>query len=274
MSLATVEFDYLRTLVKNHTAIVLDAGKEYLAETRLAPLVSEEGCASVQELLTVLRRQSFNGLHRRVLDAMTNNETWFFRDANCFATLTGLVLPQMMKRRARERNLSIWSAACSSGQEPYSIAMAICEQFQLPGWSFSILGTDFCTTILERARLGLYRQMEVNRGLPVRLLTRYFQQQGLHWQLKPEILAMVRLQLLNLAEPWGSVVPAADIVFLRNVLIYFDIETRKAILTRLRRVLRPDGFLFLGCAETTLNLDPGFAAVQSGNYVCYQLKDR
>jgi chemotaxis protein methyltransferase CheR len=274
MSLATVEFDYLRTLVKNHTAIVLDAGKEYLAETRLAPLVSEEGCASVQELLTVLRRQSFNGLHRRVLDAMTNNETWFFRDANCFATLTGLVVPQMMKRRARERNLSIWSAACSSGQEPYSIAMAICEQFQMPGWSFSILGTDFCTTILERARLGLYRQMEVNRGLPVRLLTRYFQQQGLHWQLKPEILAMVRLQLLNLAEPWGSVVPAADIVFLRNVLIYFDIETRKAILTRLRRVLRPDGFLFLGCAVTTLNLDPGFAAVQSGNYVCYQLKDR
>ncbi len=273
MSLAAVEFDYLRTLLKNHTAIVLDPGKEYLAETRLATLVSEEGCSSVQELLAALRRQSFNGLHRRVLDAMTNNETWFFRDANCFAALTGSVLPEMMKRRARERRLSIWSAACSSGQEPYSIAMAICDQFQQPGWKFSILGTDFCTTILDRARAGLYRQMEVNRGLPARLLTRYFQQKGLHWQLKPEILGMVRLEFLNLAESWRDTIPPADIILLRNVLIYFDIETRKTILNRLRRVLRPDGFLFLGCAETTLNLDAGFAPVQFGNYVCYQLKD-
>ena len=136
---------------------------------------------------------------------MTNNETWFFRDANCFAALTGLVIPRMMERRARERKLDIWSAACSSGQEPYSVAMAIREQFNLPGWSFSILGTDFCTTILERARSGLYRQMEVNRGLPVTLLTRYFKQQGLHWQLKPEILSMVRLQFLNLAEAWSSI---------------------------------------------------------------------
>lgn len=273
MSLGVVEFDYLRTLVKNHTAIILDPGKEYLAETRLAPLVTEQGCSSVQDLLLALRRQSFNGLHRKVLDAMTNNETWFFRDANCFAALTGLVIPRMMERRARERKLDIWSAACSSGQEPYSVAMAIREQFNLPGWSFSILGTDFCTTILERARTGLYRQMEVNRGLPVTLLTRYFKQQGLHWQLKPEILSMVRLQFLNLAEAWSSI-PPADIVFLRNVLIYFDVETRKAILGRLRRVLRPDGILFLGCAETTLNLDASFEVVQAGKYVCYQLKDR
>ena len=154
MSLATVEFDYLRTLVKDHTAIVLDAGKEYLAETRLAPLLGEQKCASVQELLVLLRKQSFNGLHRRVLDAMTNNETWFFRDVNCFAALTGMVLPEMMKRRAEQRRLDIWSAACSSGQEPYSIAMALREQFNLPGWNYSILGTDFCTAILERARGG------------------------------------------------------------------------------------------------------------------------
>ena len=274
MNLATAEFDYLRTLVKNHSAIVLDDGKEYLAETRLAPLLSEQGCTSVQELVMQLRRQSFSGLHRKVLNAMTNNETWFFRDANCFAALTGFALPEMVKRRARERKLAIWSAACSSGQEPYSIAMALREQFNLPGWSFSILGTDFSTTILERAKTGLYRQMEVNRGLPVTLLTRYFKQQGLHWQLKPEILAMVRLQFLNLAEPWNDAVPPADIVLLRNVLIYFDVETRKAILGRLRRVLRRDGFLFLGCAETTLNLDAGFEVVQAGKYVCYQLKDR
>ena len=274
MSLAAVDFDYLRALVKDHTAIVLDAGKEYLAETRLAPLLGEHDCSSVQELLTRLRRQSFNGLHRKVLDAMTNNETWFFRDVNCFAALTGTILPEMMKRRAAERRLAIWSAASSSGQEPYSIAMALREQFKLPGWSFSILGTDYCTAILERARGGLYRQMEVNRGLPAKLLTRYFRQQGLHWQLQPEILSMVKLQFLNLAEPWGDAIPAADIVFLRNVLIYFDVETRKAILAQVRRVLRPDGYLFLGCAETTLNLDAGFQTEQAGTYICYKLKDR
>jgi len=274
MSLAAMEFDYLRTLVKNHTAIVLDAGKEYLAETRLAPLLSEQNCASVQELLSRLRRQQFNGLHRKVLDAMTNNETWFFRDANCFTALAAVVLPEMLKRRAKQRQLVIWSAAASSGQEPYSIAMTLREQFNLPGWEFSILGTDFCNAVLERARSGLYRQMEVNRGLPTRLLTRYFQQQGLSWQLKPEILSMVKLRHFNLAEPWDTTVPAVDIVFLRNVLIYFDVDTRKKILARLRRVLRPDGFLFLGCAETTLNLDAAFETVQAGNYVCYQMKDR
>jgi chemotaxis protein methyltransferase CheR len=274
MSLAAADFDYLRTLVKSHTAIVIDAGKEYLAETRLAPLLGEQNCSSVQELLTLLRRQSFNGLHRRVLDAMTNNETWFFRDANCFAALTGTVIPQMMKLRAAERKLTIWSAASSSGQESYSIAMALREQFNLPGWNFAIHATDYSNAILERARSGLYRQMEVNRGLPVKLLTRYFEQHGLQWQLKPEIRSLVRFQFLNLSEAWNDVVPPSDIVFLRNVLIYFDVDTRKAILARVRRVLRPDGFLFLGCAETTLNLDANFKVVQLGNYVCYQLKDR
>lgn len=274
MSLAAADFDYLRTLVKNHTAIVLDTGKEYLAETRLAPLLGEQNCASVQELLILLRRQSFNGLHRKVLDAMTNNETWFFRDANCFAALTGVVVPEMMKLRAAERKLSLWSAASSSGQEAYSIAMALRDEFNLPGWTFSIFGTDYSNAILERARSGLYRQMEVNRGLPAKLLTRYFVQHGLQWQLKDEIRSMVRFQFLNLSEPWNDMVSRADIVFLRNVLIYFDVETRKAILARVRRVLRAGGYLFLGCAETTLNLDPNFKVVQLGNYVCYQLKDR
>jgi len=273
MGLATADFDYLRTLVKNHTAIVLDAGKEYLAETRLAPLAGEQGCGSVQQLVTLLRQQNFNGLHRKVLDAMTNNETWFFRDLNCFAALTQYVLPELMKRRAAERELAIWSAACSSGQEPYSIAMALREGFAVPGWKFSILGTDFCSAILERAKSGLYRQMEVNRGLAARLLARHFSRQGLHWQLKPEVRSAVRFQFLNLAEPWGNTVPPADIVLLRNVLIYFDVSTRKEILAKIRRTLRPDGYLFLGCAETTLNLDPAFRPVQANNYICYTIKE-
>ncbi len=274
MNVATVDFEYLRTLVKDHTAIVIDADKEYLAETRLAPLVSEQGCASLQEFLRRLRCASFSGLHRKVLDAMTNNETWFFRDAHPFTALTGTLIPALMKKREAGREISIWSAACSSGQEPYSIAMAVRENFNLPGWRFSILATDFSATMLQRAKTGLYRQMEVNRGLPAKLLVRYFVQEGLHWQLKPEVLGMVSFRFLNLAEPWGNLVPAADIVFLRNVLIYFDVETRKAILQRVRRVLAPDGFLFLGCAETTLNLDAEFERVQAGSYVCYQIKDR
>jgi chemotaxis protein methyltransferase CheR len=273
-TVAAVDFQYLQTLLKEHTAIVLDPGKEYLAETRLAPLIRDEGYASLQEFIGVLRRQAFSGLHRKVLNAMTNNETWFFRDCNCFAALTGHVIPEMMKLRAAERRLSIWSAASSCGQEPYSIAMAIHDNFRLPGWQFSILGTDFCTTVLERAGKGLYRQMEVNRGLPAKSLTRYFVQQGLHWQLKPEILSMATFRFLNLAEPWGDLVPPADIIFLRNVLIYFDLETRKAILARVRRVLRPHGYLFLGCAETTLNLDSEFQSVPVGNFVCYQVKGR
>lgn len=274
MSLAAIDFEYLRTLVKTHTAIVLDPGKEYLAETRLAPLLNEHGCTSVQQLLGVLRRQSFNGLHRKVLDAMTNNETWFFRDVNCFAALTEYTLPELIKRRAGTREIAIWSAACSSGQEPYSLAMAIREQFNLPGWNFHLLGTDFCTPVLERARSGLYRQMEVNRGLPAKLLMRYFTSEGLLWQLKPEIRSMVRLRFLNLAQPWAGEIPPVDIIFLRNVLIYFDVPTRKEVLARVRQVLRPDGYLFLGCAETTLNLDLEFQVIQAGNYVCYKLKDR
>lgn len=274
MSLAPVDFDYLRTLVKAHTAIVLDAGKEYLAETRLAPLVNEQGCASLQELVAVLRREVFSGLHRKVLDAMTNNETWFLRDADPFKALTTVIIPELLKRRSARREIAIWSAACSSGQEPYSIAMVVRENFNLADWKFPILGTDFSSAVLQRAKAGLYRQMEVNRGLPAKLLTRYFVQQGLHWQLKPEILNLVSFRFLNLAEPWGNMVPPADIVFLRNVLIYFDIETRKAILARVRRVLAPDGFLLLGCAETTLNLDREFERVQAGNYSCYKIKDR
>lgn len=274
MSLAPVDFAYLCTLVKSHTAIVIDPGKEYLAETRLAPLVAEHGCASLQDLLARLRREAFNGLHRKVLDAMTNNETWFFRDSAPFTALTGTLLPELMKRRTAQREIVIWSAACSSGQEPYSIAMALRENFNLAQWKFPLFATDFCTTVLERAKAGVYRQMEVNRGLPAKLLTRYFQQQGLHWQVKQDIRSMVTFQLLNLAEPWGSLVPRADIVFLRNVLIYFEVETRRAILARMRRVLAPDGYLFLGCAETTMNLDNQFERVQAGNYVCYRLRGK
>jgi len=274
VSLPSLDFEYLRTLVKNHTAIVIDADKQYLAETRLAPLVSEQGCASLQDFFRLLRRESFTGLHRKVLDAMTNNETWFFRDGHPFAALTDTVIPDLMKRRLGQCQIRIWSAACSSGQEPYSIAMSVREKFNPADWKFSIVATDCSSAVLQRAKAGVYRQMEVNRGLPARLLTRYFTQQGLQWQLKPEVTGMVSFRSLNLAEPWGNMVPPSDVVFLRNVLIYFDLETRKSILARVRRVLARDGFLFLGCAETTMNLDADFERVQTGGCVCYKIKSR
>lgn len=273
MSLAPPEFDYLRGLLRDHTAIVLDAGKEYLAETRLAALASEEGFATPQDFLGVLRHQRFGGLHRKVLDAMTNNETWFFRDGTPFEALAEFMVPEVMRHRQAERAIALWSAACSTGQEPYSMAMCLHQKYAASNWRFSILATDFCAAALKRAQTGSYRQTEVNRGLPAHLLTRYFIPQGSTWQLKPEILCTATFRFLNLAEPWGSIVPLVDIVFLRNAMIYFGMETRRSILFRVRQFLRPHGFLVLGSAETLLNVDCGFQRVQFGSFNCYQVKD-
>jgi chemotaxis protein methyltransferase CheR len=273
MSIAAVEFEYLRKLVKDFSAIEIDSGKEYLAESRLNPLVRETGCASVQHFLQQLRGQSFNGLHRKVLDAMTNNETWFFRDLHPFEALRDKVIPELLRKRANEQRLSIWSAASSSGQEAYSLAMLWRENFNLPGWRIEIAATDISTAVLARAETGNYSQMEVNRGLPAAYLTKYFKRNGLHWELSREVRDMVTFRHLNLATVWIGVKPM-DVIFLRNVLIYFDIETRQRILAQIRRCLRPDGYLCLGGAETTLNLDAGFERVQFDKGVFYRLKDR
>lgn len=271
MSIGAVEFDYLRNLVRNHSAIILDADKEYLAENRLASITMQEGCGSVQELLRKLRLQRFTDLHRKVLDAMTNNETWFFRDHAPYDTLRDAVIPSIMKNHANERAVRIWSAACSSGQEPYSLALLVKENFLHSGWNFRIHATDISNAILERAKRGRYSQLEVNRGMPAILLSKYFTKSGMDWELKPEIRQMVSFQSMNLAEPWPPL-GSMDIVLLRNVLIYFDIPVRKEILARLRRVLRPDGYLLLGGAETTLNIDDNFERVQFQKTSYYRLR--
>ena len=271
MSIAPIEFDYLRRLVKDFSAIDIDAGKEYLADLRLSPLLPDQNCGSVQELLQQLRGRSFSPLHRKVVDAMTNNETWFFRDCHPFTALGDEIIPELMKKRAVERRLSIWSAACSSGQEPYSIAMLIRDRFLVPNWTFSIRATDISTPILERAKKGVYSQMEVNRGLPAPSLAKHFLKSGAQWELKPDVREMVNFEPINLSQPWPNV-PPADIVFLRNVLIYFEVDVRKRILAQVRRMLRSDGYLFLGGAETTLNLDTNFERVQFGKYACYRMK--
>jgi chemotaxis protein methyltransferase CheR len=271
MNIGAQEFDYLRNLLRDHAAIVMEQGKEYLAETRLAPLSAAEGFNSVQHLLQTLRVQPFSGLHRRVLESMTNNETWFFRDVEPFHALKTVVIPELLQKRATEHALHFWSGASSSGQEAYSIAMQVREFFNLPSWNFSIMGTDISNAILERARSGRYSQIEVNRGMPTPLLLKHFNKDGLDWELKPEVRQMVTFRWLNLAEAWPDL-PRTDVMFLRNVLIYFDVPTRREILARVRRVLRPDGYLFLGGAETTLNIDDSFERVQFQKTAYYRLR--
>ena len=272
MGLATAEFDYLCKFVHQHSAIIIDPGKEYLVESRLTPLAFQEGMESAQKLLEHLRQEPANGLHRKVLDAMTNNETIFFRDAIPFQALSKAILPELLGKRAAERKLSFWSAAASSGQEAYSLAMLVCEDFAgLPGWAVSILGTDISAAILDRARRGRYSQLEVNRGLPAKCLAKYFVREGLEWQICGGLRQRVEFREMNLAESWPEL-PHFDVIFLRNVLIYFSVEKKKEILRKVRSVLREDGLLFLGTAETTLNLDDAFQRVPWENTSFYRIR--
>ncbi|HUO61670.1 MAG TPA: protein-glutamate O-methyltransferase CheR [Candidatus Acidoferrales bacterium] len=271
MNISTGEFDYLRQLVRDCSAIEIDADKQYLAELRLAPLLPESKANSVQELLARLRTQQFGGLHRRVVDAMTNNETWFFRDFHPFKALETHIIPEMITRRSADRQLTVWSAAASTGQEAYSVAMILRERFAMPNWRFSILATDISDRVLNRAQSGIYSQPEVNRGLPAGMLAKYFQQSGANWKLQRQLREMVSFRWLNLATQWSNM-PPVDILLLRNVLIYFDIPTRKRVLASMRRTLRSDGYMLLGSAETTLNIDDNFERVQIENTVCYRLR--
>ncbi len=261
MGLSSLDFNYLRTLVRTHTAIVIDDGKEYLAEARLSNLVRKEGFSSVPELLQILRGKTFSPLHRRVLDAMTNNETWFFRDLAPFEALRRKVLPEIMITRGLTRRLNIWSAACSSGQEAYSTLILLHENFpELLNWQVRVFATDYSQSMLDRVKAGRYSQFEVNRGLPASALAKHFVQHGLEWEISDRFKNMVDCQLLNLAEPWPDL-PEPDIVLLRNVLIYFDVTTKADILARIHRRMRPDGYLFLGGAETTLGLSDSFERI-------------
>ncbi len=272
MALAQIEFDYLRGLVREKSGIVLDDSKEYLVEMRLMTLVRMEGMESVDDLSRSLRGKPYGKLHAQVVDAMTTNETSFFRDLHPFETMRTEFIPQAMERHQATRRISIWCAACSSGQEPYSLAMLIRHHFpQLANWTIDLSGGDLSHEMLARAREGLYSQLEINRGLPAPLLVKYFQKEGSAWRLKQEIRDMVRYHELNLNGNW-PVTRGLDFLFLRNVLIYFDLETKKKILERARSVLGPEGILFLGGAETTLNVDDNWERFQQGKTVFYKIR--
>jgi len=262
MSLSEADFDYVRALVRDRSAIVLEDNKAYLAESRIAQVARAEGYASTDELVAKLRLDRAADLQRKVVEAMTTNETSFFRDIHPFEALRREIVPKLIEQRKATRTLNVWSAASSSGQEAYTIAILLSEHFpELAGWNVRILGTDLSNEMVARSSEGRYSKIEVNRGMPAQLLLKYFTRDGLHWTVKNELKKLVDFRQMNLAQSWPAL-PPMDVVFLRNVLIYFDVATKKEILQRLRRVLRADGYLFLGGAETTLNLDDSYQRTQ------------
>ncbi len=268
----SADFDYIRNFVRDQAAIVLEPGKEYLVESRMQTLVRKENLGSLDALIGKLRSDPRNGLHRKVVDAMTTNETSFFRDLHPFEALRKSILPELLARRAQERQLHFWCGAASTGQEPYSVLMLIAEHFsELFRWDFKFIATDLCDEVLGRARSGRFNQLEINRGLPAALLVKYFLRQGTEWGIREDLRRRVDFREMNLVKEWPWL-PPMDLVFLRNVLIYFDLETKKAILAKVRRLLRPGGYLLLGGAETTFNVDDGFERVTFDKTPCYRLK--
>jgi chemotaxis protein methyltransferase CheR len=265
------DFDFLSRLLREHSAIVLEPGKEYLALSRLDPLAREIGCGTVSALVDILRLEpSVSALRDQVVDALTTNETTFFRDIEPFDSLRTTVLPEVIERRARTRTLAIWSAGCSTGQEPLSIAMTIREHFpELATWNLSILGTDISPTVLERARRGRYGQLEVNRGLPAHLLVRHFTRAGMEWEIEESTRRMVRFQRRNLITEWSGL-PPFDIVFMRNVMIYFDVTSKREVLTRMHQQLASNGYLLLGASETTYNLSEQYERQLDGRTAWYR----
>ena len=272
MSISKSDFEYISQLARSEAAIVLEPGKEYLVETRLGPLAQKEGFASLAALIHQMRGAvKVNGLHHKAVHALTTNETLFFRDYHPFEALRRSIIPALLEQRASVRRLTIWSAACSTGQEPYTLAMLLLEHFpQLADWTVSILATDLSPTVLKLAQAGSYSQFEVNRGLPASYLVKYFTKVGEKWNVKDEVKRRVEFRSMNLIQPW-PLMPALDLVLIRNVMIYFDVETKKAILRRVRDFLQPQGYLFLGTAETTTNLDPAYQPVTFGKAVVYRV---
>lgn len=262
MSLSASDFDFVRQLVYRESAIVLDQSKEYLVEARLAPLVRQAGLAGIGEYVSAAQRGG-RPAQMKIVEALTTNETSWYRDSEPFQALTKTVVPLIRAEHPEQRSLRIWSAACSSGQEPYSLAMLLSEEAGLRGWQTEIHATDISEEMLTKSRSGRYTQLEVNRGLPAPMLVRHFTRAGAEWQLSEAVRRLVTFRHLNLATAFPPM-PAFDVVFLRNVLIYFDMQTRRDILKRVRGVLKPGGCLFLGSAETTIGVDDGWERLVVG----------
>jgi len=254
------DYEYLRKLLKERSGLDLSADKQYLIEGRLLPLARKAGLPGIPELVQKLQAGS-SALITSVVEAMTTNETFFFRDKVPFDHFRDTIMQEIIKARAGRRSVRIWCAAGSTGQEPYSLAMTLKEMgAALTGWRIEIIATDLSQEVLEKAKAGVYSQFEVQRGLPIQMLMKYFKQTGETWQINPELRAMIQHRQLNLLQDFSHL-GTFDVIFCRNVLIYFDQETKINIFNRLARQIEPDGFLVLGAAETVVGLTDTFRPI-------------
>ncbi len=262
------DFAFFTKYIYDQTGLVLGPDKMYLIESRLAPLARKYNHANIDLLVGQLRASKAPDLHRDIVDAMMTNESFFFRDGKPFEQFRQLVLPGLLQSRAAKKSFRIWCAAASTGQEPYTLAMILKEEAaKLAGWRVDIVGTDISHDALDRARAGIYTQFEVQRGLPIQLLVKYFKQDGDKWQIAPEIRNAVQYRNFNLLSDFASL-GSYDVIFCRNVLIYFDQKTKGTILDRMAKLLPSDGLLYLGGAETVLGVTERFQpmAGQRGIY--------
>jgi chemotaxis protein methyltransferase CheR len=250
------DYEYLRRLLKERSGLDLSADKQYLVESRLVPLARRADLPGISELVQKMKG-SAEALVAEVVEAMTTNETFFFRDKIPFDHLKEALLPALMQARAARRSLRFWCAASSTGQEPYSIAMILKETPALSGWRTEIVATDLSQAVLEKSKAGIFSQFEVQRGLPIQMLVKYFKQSGDLWQLNPDIRAMVQHKQLNLLQDFSHL-GTFDVIFCRNVLIYFDQDTKAAIFERMSRIIEPDGVLALGAAESVVGITDAF----------------
>ncbi len=263
------DYEYLRKLLKTRSGLTLSADKHYLVESRLLPVARRAGVPNLNALVARLKTPDAEPLVVEVVEAMTTNESLFFRDKSPFEQLRDTVMPALIKARTASRRIRIWCAAAATGQEPYTIAIVLREMSkELRNWRIQILATDLSTEVLEKAKSGIYSQFEVQRGLPVTTLIKYFSQVGEMWQIAPELRGMVQFKAANLLHDFSSF-GTFDVVFCRNVLIYFDQDTKIDVLKRLGQVIEPDGFLALGAAETVVGLTDSFKpmADRRGFYV-------
>jgi chemotaxis protein methyltransferase CheR len=251
------DYEYLRKLLRDHSGLDLSADKQYLIESRLLPLSRKIGLSGISELVKKMKGGS-PSTTTQVVEAMTTNETFFFRDKLPFEHFRDAIMPEILRSRATRRSIRIWCAAGSTGQEPYSLAMCLKEMgAAIAGWRIEILASDLSQEVLEKSRAGIYSQFEVQRGLPVQMLVKYFRQTGEFWQINADVRAMVQHRQLNLLHDFSQL-GVFDVIFCRNVLIYFDHDTKIDIFNRLARKIEPDGFFVLGAAETVVGITDVF----------------
>ena len=255
-------FEFLKNFLKGRSGLVLTPDKVYLVETRLMPVARRHGFGTIDEIISRLRTSGGNDFAVEITEAMTTNESLFFRDGTPFTIFSEKILPELIKRRADKKKFRIWCAACSSGQEPYSLSMLISDRKKdITGWAPEIFATDISHDILDRAKKGSFTQLETQRGLPIQRLVDHFVQDGEYWKLNKDIIDLVKFEYFNLLDS-VDVLGRFDVVFCRNVLIYFDIETKKQVLDKISSVLAPDGVILLGGSESVFGISDSFAPIE------------